>query len=72
MSVPPRSVSPPGLGVDSLHVGGERVRTAAADVDVEVEAVLDHLGVCHHMEPDARAVTAGIDVTQSADPGQVD
>src|SRR5450755_1847823 len=53
---------PPGLGVDSLHAGGERIRTAgeAAGVDVEVEAVLDHLGVRHHMA-DAGALTTGID-----------
>jgi hypothetical protein len=42
---------PPGLGIGSLHAGSERNRTvlawpaAAADVDVEVEAVLDQLGV---------------------------
>ena len=63
---------PPGLGVHSLHAGGERDRTvggagAAAEVDVEVEAVLDHLGVRHHMEPDAGAVTAGIDDAVRAD-----
>jgi hypothetical protein len=32
------------------------------DMDVEVDAVLDHLGVRHHLKPDAGAVTAGIDV----------
>src|SRR6516165_10204498 len=69
----PEIRQPPGLGVDSLRAGGERDRavlawpTAAADVDVEVEAVLDHLGVRHHMEPDARAVTAGIDDAVRAD-----
>ena len=36
-----------------LAACGQRVRTAAAGMDVEVEAVLDHLGVRHHMEPDA-------------------
>src|ERR1700683_3213234 len=63
----PEIGQPPGLGVDSLHAGGERVRTAAADVDVEVEAVLDHLGRWHHMEPDAGAVTVGIDDAVRAD-----
>src|SRR5262249_5388670 len=69
----PEIRQPPGLGVDSLRAGGERDRTvlawstAAADVDVEVEAVLDHLGVRHHMEPDAGAVTAGIDDAVGAD-----
>src|ERR1700722_13235973 len=63
----PEIRQPPGLGVDSLHAGGEWVRTAAADVDVELEAVLDHLGVRHHMEPDAGAVTAGIDDAVRAD-----
>src|SRR6266705_549177 len=44
----PEIRQPPGLGVDSLRAGGERdrtavgYRTAAANVDVEVEAVLDH------------------------------
>jgi hypothetical protein len=39
----PEIRQPPGLGVDSLHAGGERDRTAATDVDVEVESVLDTL-----------------------------
>src|SRR6266568_5103921 len=69
----PEIRQPPGLGVDSLGAGGERdrtavdYRTAAADVDVEVEAVLGHLGLRHHMEPDAGAVTAGIDDAVRAD-----
>src|SRR5215831_19207825 len=69
----PESRQPPGLGVDSLRAGGERDRTvlawptAAADVDVDVEAVLDHLGVRHHMEPDAGAAALGIDDAVRAD-----
>jgi hypothetical protein len=55
---------PLGLGVDSLFAGGERERTAfrdrtaATDVDVEVEAVLDDLGVRLRPEPDARAAAS--------------
>src|SRR6478672_5923275 len=51
----PQICKPPGLGVDSLFPGREGVRTAAADVDVDVEAVLDHLRVWLHSEPDAGA-----------------
>src|SRR4249920_1939834 len=63
----PEIGQPPGLGVDSLRAGGERertaldYRTAATDVDVDVEAVLDHLGGLIRTEPDTGAVTAGID-----------
>ena len=43
----PEIRQPPGLGVDSLHAGGERGgpvhHRTAADVDVEVKAVLDDL-----------------------------
>src|SRR5215469_14495574 len=63
----PEIRQPPGLSVDPLRAGGERDRAAAADVDVEVEAVLDHLGVRHHMEPDAGAAALGIDDAVRAD-----
>ena len=70
----PETGQAPGLGVNSLLADLERnvpdaarVRAVGAGVDVEVEAVLDHLGVRHHMEPDARAVTAGIDDAVRAD-----
>src|SRR5215469_4536852 len=63
----PEIRQPPGLGVDSLRAGGERDRTAAADVDVEVEAILDHFGVRHHVEPDAGAAALGVDDAVCAD-----
>src|SRR5262249_30141396 len=63
----PEIRQPLGLGVDSLRAGGERDRTAAADVDVEVESVLDHLRVRLHPEPDAGAAALGIDDAVRAD-----
>ena len=70
----PEIGQPPGLGVDSLLADLERdvpdaarVRAVGARVDVEVEAVLDHLGVRHHMEPYAGPVTARIDDAVRAD-----
>src|SRR5689334_4748431 len=68
----PEIGQPPGLGVDSLLAGGERDvpvhrRAATAGVDVEVEAVLDHLGRRLDPEPDAGALAAGIDDAVGAD-----
>jgi len=61
----PEVRQPPGLGVDALLADGERNRAVgragtAAGVDIEVQAVLAHLGGRLHPEPDAGALTAGI------------
>jgi hypothetical protein len=52
---------PPGLGVDSLPAGCDRDRPPAADVDVEVEPVLDGLAVRNHQDPDTRSSPIRID-----------
>jgi len=72
VNVAPRSVSRLASASTPLHAGGERDRAvgragAAADVDVEVKAVLDHLGLRHHVEPDPGTFTAGIDDAVRAD-----
>ena len=45
-----------GLRVDSLPASLDRVRPLATGVDVEVQPVLDRLGIRDDMEPDARPV----------------
>src|SRR5438477_221594 len=45
---------PAGFGVDPLPADFERGTAPAAGVDVDVEPVLDHLGVGHPLEPDLR------------------
>src|SRR6266567_6834151 len=45
---------PAGLRVDSLPASLDRVRPLATGVDVEVQPVLDRLGIGDDMEPDAR------------------
>src|SRR5438552_1349354 len=47
---------PAGLRVDSLPASLDRVRPLATGVDVEVQPVLDRLGIRDDMEPDARPV----------------
>src|SRR5450755_3835624 len=47
---------PAGLRVDSLPASLDRVRPLATGVDVEVQPVLDRLGIWDDMEPDARPV----------------
>src|SRR5258708_10209367 len=44
---------PASLRVDSLPASLDRVRPLATGVDVEVQPVLDHLGIRAHMEPNA-------------------
>jgi hypothetical protein len=61
----PEVRQPVGLGIDALLTDGERNRAVgrgdtAAGVDIEVQAVLDHLGRRLHPEPDAGTFTAGI------------
>src|SRR5262249_60563859 len=46
---------PAGLRVDSLPASLDRVSPLATGVDVEVQPVLDHLGIRDDMEPEARA-----------------
>src|SRR2546421_4095129 len=47
---------PAGLRVDSLPASLDRVGPLAAGVDVQVQPVLDYLGIRDDMEPDARPV----------------
>src|SRR5204863_9322237 len=49
------------LGLDPLPAGLHRQRPPAADVDVEVEAVLDGFYVRNHVEPDPRAAAVRVD-----------
>src|SRR5215813_12231982 len=51
---------PAGLRVDSLPASPDRVRPPATGVDVEVQPVLDHLGIRDGMEPDARPVAVWV------------
>jgi hypothetical protein len=63
----PGVAQPSCLGVDSLPAGFDRNRPPAADVDVEVEPVLDGLAFGHHLEPDARPAAIRIDDAVRAD-----
>jgi hypothetical protein len=61
----PEVRQPVGLGIDALLTDGERNRAvgrggAAAGVDIEVQAVLGHLGRRLHPEPDTGTLTVGI------------
>jgi hypothetical protein len=61
----PEVRQPAGLGIDAPLTDGERNRAvgrggAAAGVDIEVQAVLAHLGRRLHPEPDTGTLTAGI------------
>src|SRR5947207_7221561 len=47
---------PAGLRVDSLPARLDRVSPLAAGVDVQVQPVLDYLGIRNDMEPDTRPV----------------
>ena len=55
------------LGVDSLPAGCDRNLPPAADVNVEVEPVLDCLDLRHHLEPDTRSAAIRIDDAVRAD-----
>src|SRR6185437_16577875 len=48
---------PAGLRVDSHPASLDRVRPLATGVDVEVQPVLDRLGIWDDVEPDARPMT---------------
>jgi hypothetical protein len=51
---------PGGLGVDAVAAGLEGVGALAAGVDVEVQPVLDRLGVRLDAEPDVRAMAVRV------------